>query len=75
MAGYCEFCDLPLEQCAHGRPAARSRDTMIIANEGQHGRWIDAKFHGTCSGCGDHISPGERIRADGEGGWECADCE
>jgi hypothetical protein len=75
MAGYCEFSDLPTDQCGHCHPPAPVRDTMIIANEGQRGRWIDAKFHGTCSGCGDHITPGEQIRADGEGGWECADCE
>ena len=73
---YCEFSDLPRDQCGHCRPPAPVQDTMIIANEGQPGRWIEAKFHGVCSGCGDrHIRPGDQIRADGEGGWQREGCE
>ena len=72
MADYCDFCDLPLSQCQHGRPPAQN--TAIIAKE-QPGRWIEARFHGACSCCPGSIRPGDQIRSDGEGGWQCADCE
>lgn len=38
------------------------------------GPWFDAAFDGQCTGCWDRIGEGERIRADGEGGWLCTDC-
>lgn len=48
---------------------------------GQHsaplapGPWFPARLHGRCSGSEDHqIAPGDMIRADGSGGWECENC-
>lgn len=35
---------------------------------------IVAVFNGKCSTCGDRISIGDTIRANGHGGWECQDC-
>jgi hypothetical protein len=37
------------------------------------GPWFTAQLEGNCSRCGDDIGPGDRIRADGWGSWEC--CE
>ena len=33
-----------------------------------------AAYHGVCTGCGDGISPGDEIRADGQDGYLCSDC-
>ena len=38
------------------------------------GPWFLAAYHGSCAGCGDGIEPDDEIRADGEGGYLCADC-
>lgn len=38
------------------------------------GPWFDASYPGSCSRCFDRIEEGDRIRADGEGGYECSDC-
>lgn len=65
---YCEHCDLPLDFCVHGRPSQPQQNTMIQDNRGPA---FPAKFGGTCTSCGDRIEPGDMIRADGEGGWEC----
>jgi hypothetical protein len=37
------------------------------------GPWFEARWPGYCTGCGDDFDPGDRIRADGEGGW-LAEC-
>lgn len=38
------------------------------------GPWFDAMYGGTCDSCFDRIEEGDRIRADGQGGYECEDC-
>ena len=39
------------------------------------GPWFEAEYEGNCSGCDEyHIEPGDRIRADGLGGYEHEDC-
>ncbi|MCW2929896.1 MAG: hypothetical protein JWM19_858 [Actinomycetia bacterium] len=76
MTDYCEFYDLPKDSCGHctGRNGATS-DTMFQANEiDERGPWVTARFRGPCSSCGCFIRTGDRIRADGSGGWACADC-
>lgn len=35
---------------------------------------VKAQFESECDGCGGLIEPGDDIRADGAGGWECGDC-
>jgi hypothetical protein len=39
------------------------------------GPWFTASYGGHCASCGDGFDEGDTIRADGEGGWECANCE
>jgi len=39
------------------------------------GPWFIAGYHGACSACGFDIEPGDEIRADGQGGWECRECD
>lgn len=39
-----------------------------------YGPWFSASFGGGCDGCGGEICAGDRIRADGEGGWLCEEC-
>lgn len=38
------------------------------------GPWFGAMYEGRCDGCQDRIYEGDRIRADGQGGYECEDC-
>ena len=35
------------------------------------GPWHGAHRHGRCTWCGDGYAEGDRIRSDGQGGWEC----
>ena len=39
------------------------------------GPWFGAMYAGTCDSCFDPIQEGDSIRADGQGGYECRDCE
>jgi len=41
----------------------------------RYGPWIDARFDGECAECGCLMQEGDRICADGEGGWICEICE
>jgi hypothetical protein len=38
------------------------------------GPWFPAQYDGGCGGCGEKITEGDSIRADGCGGWLCPDC-
>lgn len=38
------------------------------------GPWFGALYAGACSNLGCRIDEGDRIRADGQGGYECEDC-
>jgi hypothetical protein len=40
----------------------------------QYGPWFIATYDGECDGCDSAIWAGDRIRADGQGGWICEDC-
>jgi len=40
----------------------------------RRGPWFTATYDQDCDGCGDRISEGDTIRADGEGGWEGQEC-
>lgn len=35
------------------------------------GPWFRASFAQDCARCGGEVEPGDRIRADGDGGYEC----
>ena len=41
----------------------------------EKGPWFGAMYDGWCSGCEDAIHEGDQIRADGQGGYECEDCD
>jgi hypothetical protein len=50
-------------------------DTDDTRREDEPGDWVVADFDGECSRnvlC--YIFPGDTIRADGDGGWECREC-
>lgn len=53
-------------------------DTMDDDNHNQadpeKGPWFGAMYIGACSNLGCRIDEGDRIRADGQGGYECEDC-
>jgi hypothetical protein len=34
---------------------------------------FEASYYGQCTHCGDDIEPGDLIRSDGYGEWECAE--
>lgn len=38
------------------------------------GNWFESRYDGDCSTCFTSFYAGDRIRADGEGGWEAEDC-
>lgn len=44
-----------------------------VSPESRAPREFEAQWRGQCSDCGDDIEPGDMIRADGYGEWECAD--
>lgn len=73
---YCEFSDLPRDSCAHctGRTGEKQIQCFQLNEDIQLGPWIDARYHGECSSCSRRIRPGDRIRADGTGGWICEGC-
>lgn len=39
-----------------------------------YGPWFEAQYEGECAGCWCALDPGDRIRADGEGGYLCDQC-
>jgi hypothetical protein len=38
------------------------------------GPWFPSRFDSECDECGQPIDEGDRIRADGEGGYVCEPC-
>lgn len=48
--------------------------TVKTVDDTQKGPWFGAMYSGECAGCFDRIEEGDRIRADGQGGYECEDC-
>lgn len=48
---------------------------VAVPLEDGPGPWFEANYPGECSACDErHIEPGDRIRADGYGGYEHEDC-
>jgi len=50
-------------------PTVESMDDVV-----EKGPWFGAMYDGECSECDGAIFEGDRIRADGTGGYECEDC-
>jgi hypothetical protein len=77
-----ELCihDLVRAQCAlcAGPLPRRAVTPQEFMTDGPaYGRWITAAYDGECGGafdCSGLILPGDRIRADGAGGWLCEIC-
>lgn len=46
-----------------------------IAADPEKGPWFGAMYDGRCSSCEDSFAEGDRIRADGQGGYECESCD
>lgn len=40
----------------------------------QMGPWFEARYDSDCDSCGCRIFEGDRIRADGYGGYVCEEC-
>jgi hypothetical protein len=57
----------------------REDGRMALENAEDHrsgpGPWFVAQLAGNCSRCGHDIEPGDTIRADGWGSWECCDSD
>lgn len=75
----CDKWDLPVSSCGHcngavRREQAQERGEQAGRSEGW-GVWFTAGRHGRCAGpCDEPVKPGDRIRADGEGGYLCEVC-
>lgn len=52
----------------------RLMDDVHSQADPEKGPWFGAMYGGRCSSCEDATHEGDRIRADGLGGYECADC-
>lgn len=79
----CERTDLLVSMCSHcrGLPwVAPALDPEFDpfnppAPPADHvGAWFTAQYPGECGNCTAPVIPGDTIRADGRGGYECADC-
>lgn len=67
---YC-IHDLDPASCADCNGAVKR---AAAARKAERGPWLTARYDGTCPGCGEPFSAGEKIRSDGEGCWLCEDC-
>lgn len=69
----CDTTELLVDQC--GCPQHRSGQTPQeeAAERRQPGPWFTAAHPGVCSATDVEFKAGDRIRADGAGGWECCD--
>ena len=67
MVERCAVTELLVDQCGcpqhRGEPAPEERDDRAL------GPWFTASYPGRCSDCDTSFEPGDRIRADGEGGY------
>lgn len=68
MADRCDLTELPAAMCAHclGHTDPPKPSSRL-------GPWFTAAYGGRCVNCDDDYGPGDRIRADGEGGY-LGDC-
>jgi hypothetical protein len=63
--------DLALASCAVCNGAEKR---TAEEERPERGAWFSARYGGTCSDCRDGFAAGQKIRADGEGGYLCEDC-
>jgi hypothetical protein len=72
-------CGWPRPRCIHDlSPAScavcNGADKRLRAERPERGRWFFARYDGECSDCAGGFETGQRIRADGDGGYLCAGC-
>ena len=65
----CELTELEVSSCAHCRKLPDRPPELR-----RLGRPFAAAYAGRCTDCDERFDVGDRIRADGEGGYLCADC-
>jgi hypothetical protein len=82
---YCELTDLLVASCGHckgiGEPAyscghirCEPYSECQLADPADLGPWFAARLAGRCAGCRAGVAEGDRIRADGQGGYLCEPC-
>lgn len=71
MVDRCDLTELPKVMCAH----CLGHTEQQVNRPGQLGPWFDARYPGRCTNCGDYFDTGNRIRADGQGGYLGECCE
>lgn len=75
----CEITELLVAQCAHcvapnvPTPPDPFDEPAEPARSDDWFPWFWARFPGGCAGCGLHFEAGDRIRANGDGGY-LAEC-
>lgn len=67
----CDLTELPVSMCAHCRGITNEPERPDPADFGPR---FTARLDGWCAGCKSQIEVGDRIRADGTGGYLCAGC-
>jgi len=65
----CEVTELEVSGCAHCRKLPDAPPEIRSL-----GPFFAAAYPGRCSDCDGYFGDGDRIRADGEGGYLCTDC-
>jgi hypothetical protein len=70
--GRCQLTDLPPAMCAHCRQPAPARRAPRPSS--RYGPWFPAGYRGRCADCDSGLDPGDRIRANGHGGYLCQHC-
>jgi hypothetical protein len=70
----CADCRPRTAASAPPRSRSQLRRRAALQDDGP-GPWFEATFPGECSSGGCDIEPGDQIRADGSGGWECKECQ
>jgi hypothetical protein len=83
---YCELTDLLVASCAHckgisdelayscGHIRCEPYSECQLADPADFGPWFTARRAGRCAGCRADVEGGDRIRADGRGGYLCESC-
>lgn len=62
------------ELCTQEAPVSDPAPTVDVVDDTNKGPWFGAMYDGRCSVSECRIYEGDRIRADGQGGYECEDC-
>lgn len=73
-ADYCDYSDLPTDQCSHCRPQVEVAGVGEKTGGFRRGVGIRAEFAGTCPGCPDPIEVGDLIARDDEDRWTHKEC-